>query len=88
MAENKIVIGVRIDRKQAEADLRALKADVTKTTRDLASLDKQIATASSKKLKLGESLQTATEAAKETEQAIQDLNKKISMTSWQPGTRR
>ena len=79
MAENKIVIGVRIDRKQAEADLRALKADVTKTTRDLASLDKQIATASSKKLKLGESLQTATEAAKETEQAIQDLNKKMSL---------
>ena len=79
MAENKIVIGVRIDRKQAEADLRALKADVTKTTRDLASLDKQIATASSKKRKLGESLQTATEAAKETEQAIQDLNKKMSL---------
>lgn len=79
MAENKIVIGVRIDRKQAEADLRALKADVTKTTRDLASLDKQIATASSKKLKLGESLQEATAAAKETEQAIQDLNQKMTL---------
>ena len=53
MAENKIVIGVRIDRKQAEADLRALKADVTKTTRDLAALDKQITSASGKKLKPG-----------------------------------
>lgn len=79
MAEQKIVIDARIDRKQAEADLRALKADVTKTARDIASLDKQITTASSKKLKLGESLQTATAAAKETEQAIQDLNKKMSL---------
>lgn len=79
MAENKIVIGVRIDRKQAEADLRALKADVTKTTRDLAALDKQITSASGKKLKLGESLQEATAAAKETEQAIQDLNQKITL---------
>lgn len=79
MAENKIVIGVRIDRKQAEADLRALKADVTKTTRDLAALDKQITSASGKKLKLGESLQEATAAAKETEQAIQDLNQKMTL---------
>lgn len=80
MAENKIVIGVRIDRKQAEADLRALKADVTKTTRDLAALDKQITSASGKKLKLGESLQEATAAAKETEQAIQDLNQKMTLS--------
>ena len=29
MAENKIVIGVRIDRKQAEADLRAWGGEVT-----------------------------------------------------------
>lgn len=79
MAENKIVIGVRIDRKQAEADLRALKADVTKTTRELAALDKQITSASGKKLKLGESLQEATAAAKETEQAIQDLNQKMTL---------
>lgn len=79
MAENKIVIGVRIDRKQAEADLRALKADVTKTTRDLAALDKQITSASGKKLKLGESLQEATAAAKETEQAIQGLNQKMTL---------
>ena len=79
MAENKIVIGVRIDRKQAEADLRALKADVTKTTRDLAALDKQITSASDKKMKLGESLKAATEAAKETEQAIKDLNQKMTL---------
>lgn len=79
MAENKIVIGVRIDHKQAEADLRALKADVTKTTRDLAALDKQITSASDKKMKLGESLKAATEAAKETEQAIKDLNQKMTL---------
>lgn len=79
MAEQKIVINARIDRKQAEADLRALKADVTKTAREIASLDKQISSASDKKLKLGESLKAATEAAKETQQAIQDLNKKMDL---------
>ena len=79
MAEQKIVINARIDRKQAEADLRALKADVTKTAREIASLDKQISSASDKKLKLGESLKAATEAAKETQQAIQDINKKMDL---------
>lgn len=79
MADQKIVIDARINRKAAQADLRALKADVTATARQIASLGKQISTAQNKHLKLGDDLKTAQEAAASTQEAIQSLGKKMSL---------
>lgn len=79
MADQKIVIDARINRKAAQADLRALKSDVTATAREIASLDKQISSAQNKHLKLADDLKAAQEAAAGTQEAIQNLNKKMDL---------
>lgn len=79
MADQKIVIDARINRKAAQADLRALKSDVTATAREIASLDKQISSAQNKHLKLADDLKTAQDAAASTQEAIQSLSKKMDL---------
>lgn len=80
MANQKIVIDVRIDRKAAQADLKALKADVANTAKQIASLDRQITTASNKHLKLADDLKTAQEAAASTQEAIEEIGRKIDLS--------
>lgn len=80
MANQKIVIDARIDRKAAQADLKALKADVTNTAKQIASLDRQITTASNKHLKLADDLKTAQEAAASTQEAIEEIGRKIDLS--------
>lgn len=80
MANQKIVIDARIDRKAAQADLKALKADVANTAKQIASLDRQITTASNKHLKLADDLKTAQEAAASTQEAIEEIGRKIDLS--------
>lgn len=80
MANQKIVIDARIDRKAAQADLKALKADVANTAKQIASLDRQITTASNKHLKLADDLKTAQEAAASTQDAIEEIGRKIDLS--------
>lgn len=80
MANQKIVIDARIDRKAAQADLKALKADVANTVKQIASLDRQITTASNKHLKLADDLKTAQEAAASTQEAIEEIGRKIDLS--------
>lgn len=80
MANQKIVIDARIDRKAAQADLKALKADVANTAKQIASLDRQITTASNKHLKLADDLKTAQEAAASTQEAIEEIGRKINLS--------
>jgi phage-related protein len=80
VANQKIVIDARIDRKAAQADLKALKADVTNTAKQIASLDRQITTASNKHLKLADDLKTAQEAAASTQEAIEEIGRKIDLS--------
>ena len=80
MANQKIVIDARIDRKAAQADLKALKADVANTAKQIASLDRQITTASNKRLKLADDLKTAQEAAASTQEAIEEIGRKIDLS--------
>ena len=80
MANQKIVIDARIDRKAAQADLKALKADVANTAKQIASLDRQITTASNTHLKLADDLKTAQEAAASTQEAIEEIGRKIDLS--------
>jgi phage-related protein len=80
VANQKIVIDARIDRKAAQADLKALKADVANTAKQIASLDRQITTASNKHLKLADDLKTAQEAAASTQEAIEEIGRKIDLS--------
>lgn len=80
MANQKIVIDARIDRKAAQADLKALKADVANTAKQIASLDRQITTASNKHLKLADDLKTAQEAAASTQEAIEEIGRKLDLS--------
>lgn len=80
MANQKIVIDARIDRKAAQADLKALKADVANTAKQIASLDGQITTASNKHLKLADDLKTVQEAAASTQEAIEEIGRKIDLS--------
>ena len=80
MANQKIVIDARIDRKAAQADLKALKADVANTAKQIASLDRQITTAFNKHLKLADDLKTAQEAAASTQEAIEEIGRKIDLS--------
>lgn len=80
MANQKIVIDARIDRKAAQADLKALKADVANTAKQIASLDRQITTASNKHLKLADDLKIAQEAAASTQEAIEEIGRKIDLS--------
>lgn len=80
MANQKIVIDARIDRKAAQSDLKALKADVANTAKQIASLDRQITTASNKHLKLADDLKTAQEAAASTQEAIEEIGRKIDLS--------
>lgn len=80
MANQKIVIDARIDRKAAQADLKALKVDVANTAKQIASLDRQITTASNKHLKLADDLKTAQEAAASTQEAIEEIGRKIDLS--------
>ena len=80
MPNQKIVIDARIDRKAAQADLKALKADVANTAKQIASLDRQITTASNKHLKLADDLKTAQEAAARTQEAIEEIGRKIDLS--------
>lgn len=80
MANQKIVIDARIDRKAAQADLKALKADVANTAKQIASLDRQITTASNKHLKLADDLKTAQEATASTQEAIEEIGRKIDLS--------
>lgn len=80
MANQKIVIDARIDRKAAQADLKALKADVANTAKQIASLDRQITTASNKHLKLADDLKTVQEAAASTQEAIEEIGRKIDLS--------
>ena len=80
MANQKIVIDARIDRKAAQADLKALKADVANTAKQIAFLDRQITTASNKHLKLADDLKTAQEAAASTQEAIEEIGRKIDLS--------
>lgn len=80
MANQKIVIDARIDRKAAQADLKALKADVANTAKQIASLDRQITTASNKHLKLADDLKTAQEVAASTQEAIEEIGRKIDLS--------
>ena len=66
MAENKIVIDARINKKGAEADLKSLEASVKSTASQIKDLGKQIATAQSGRSKLQEQLEGARQKAAET----------------------
>ena len=66
MAENKIVIDARINKKGAEADLKSLEASVKSTASQIKDLGKQIATAQSGRSKLQEQLEGAGEKPAET----------------------
>lgn len=79
MADGKIVIDARINKKQAEADLRALKAEAASTARQIAAVDKQISSASAKKLKLEDSLKAARQAAEATAESLDALKAKMSL---------
>jgi phage-related protein len=74
----KIVIKTKIDTKQAEADLKALKSSIRDTAKELSSVEKQITQANSHRSKLADDLKSAQAAAQATRKAIQDLDAKMT----------
>ena len=74
----KIVIKTKIDTKQAEADLKALKSSIRDTAKELSSVEKQITQANSHRSKLADDLKSAQAAAQATRKAIQDLDTKMT----------
>lgn len=77
MAENKIVIDARINKKGAEADLKSLEASVKSTASQIKDLGKQIATAQSGRSKLQEQLEGARQKAAETAAELDKVNRQI-----------
>ena len=77
MAENKIVIDARINKKGAEADLKSLEASVKSTASQIKDLGKQITTAQSGRSKLQEQLEGARQKAAETAAELDEVNRQI-----------
>ena len=77
MAENKIVIDARINKKGAEADLKSLEASVKSTASQIKDLGKQITTARSGRSKLQEQLEGARQKAAETAAELDKVNRQI-----------
>lgn len=77
MAENKIVIDARINKKGAEADLKSLEASVKSTASQIKDLGKQITTAQSGRSKLQEQLEGARQRAAETAAELDEVNRQI-----------
>ena len=77
MAENKIVIDARINKKGAEADLKSLEASVKSTASQIKDLGKQIASAQSGRSKLQEQLEGARQKAAETAAELDEVNRQI-----------
>ena len=74
----KIIIKTKIDTKQAEADLKALKSSIRDTAKELSSVEKQITQANSHRSKLADDLKSAQAAAQATRKALQDLDAKMT----------
>lgn len=76
-ADGSIIIDTRIDSKSAKADLQAIKAAAQATTRQITGLDKQLASATSKRSKLADDLKQARAAADSTARALDDVNARL-----------
>ena len=76
-ADGSIIIDTRINSKSAKADLQAIKAAAQATTRQITGLDKQLASATSKRSKLADDLKQARAAADSTARALDDVNARL-----------
>lgn len=76
-ADGSIIIDTRVNNKGAEADLKALQAKAKSTAQQIAALDKQLNTATSKRSKLGDDLEKAKAAAQGTATALEEVNAKL-----------
>ena len=77
MAENKIVIDARINKKGAEADLKSLEASTKSTAARIKDLGKQINSAQTGRSKLQEQLDAARQKAEETAAALDEVNARL-----------
>lgn len=78
-ADGSIIIDTRVNNKGAEADLKALQAKAKSTAQQIAALDKQLNTATSKRSKLDDDLDKAKAAAQDTAAALEEVNTKLDV---------
>ena len=77
MADGSIVIDARIDRKSAQADLNALKAQVKSTAQQIGAMEKQLGAETGTRNRLADSLQAARQAAAQTEAELEKVNARL-----------
>ena len=77
MADGSIIIDARLNKKGAESDLKALQAKAKSTAQQIAAVDKQLGGAQTKRNALADSLESARQKARETADALDDVNRQI-----------
>lgn len=77
MADGSITIDARINKKGAEADLKALESKAKSTAKQISALDKQISSAQSQRSTLGSSLDDAQKKADDTAAALEKVNAQL-----------
>lgn len=76
-ADGSVIIDVRLDKKSAIADLNALEAQIKRTTQKIGSIEKSLSSATTKRNNLRDDLEAARQKAKETAQAIEEVNARL-----------
>ena len=77
MADGSIILDTRINNKGAYAELKELQAKAKSTAQQVAALDRQINTANSKHLALGEELSDAQSKAESTAAELENVNEQL-----------
>lgn len=77
MADGSIILDARLNKKGAEADLKALQAKAKSTAQQIAAVDKQLGSAQTKRSTLADSLESARQKAAETAAALDEVNNQI-----------
>lgn len=81
MADGRIVIDARINKKQAVSDLNNLKKDITNTGKEIEKIDTAISKAGAAKNDLANKLQAAKEQAAGTAQELENVNVQLISNS-------
>ena len=76
-ADGSVIIDVRLDKKSAIADLNALEAQIKRTTQKIGSIEKSLSSATTKRNNLRDDLEAARQKAKETAQALEEVNARL-----------
>ena len=77
MADGSIILDTRVNTKGAEADLKALQAKAKSTAQQIAAVEKDYNSTTSKHSKLGEDLRQTRAQAAAAAREIQNLNRAL-----------